>query len=191
MNASLARVAGMELQNPGNAQAEQLAVRLLERSILTQRRPWDAGMLAVRVDVSGGDPGSESSATSSGSSDSGSSADGAEHFAPVGAASAGTDSGPGPAAPHGAGQQQQQQQRKLCVELAAAYTSPSFAVGWLTSEPQAALQVEVLRQEGGRGPDGAAAQAAAGGGGLQQQQPELELRPQVACMGAACSWALD
>jgi hypothetical protein len=202
MAASLARAAGMQLQMTAHTQIEPLAVRLLQRSILTQRGPWDAGMLAVRVGVkSGAETSSDSSYTSSSSSgDSGSSDDEAVHFKGAGAAGTAVCDGLDPGAPdadgeHQGQQQQQQQERRLCVELAAVFTSPSFAIGWMTTEPEAALQVEVLRNDGQR-PVAAAAAAApedAPGGDLQQQQQQQQqpaaLR-QVKCMGVCCSWPL-
>jgi F0F1-type ATP synthase membrane subunit c/vacuolar-type H+-ATPase subunit K len=194
--ASLARAAGMQLQMTAHTQIQPLAVWLLQRSILTQRGPWDAGMLAVRVGIkSGGETSSDSSYTSS-SGDSRSSEDEAVHFEGAGAAGAAACDEPDPGAPDAGGkhqgQQQQQQQRRLCVELAAVFTSPSFAVGWMTTEPEAALQVEVLRNDGQR-PAAAAAAAApeeAPGGGMLQQQQQPAALPQVKCMAVCCSWPL-
>jgi hypothetical protein len=195
MSANLARTAGMQLQMTAHAQIEPLAVQLLQRSILTQRGPWDAGLLAVRVDTNNGGESSieQNDTNSSSSGDSDSSDDEAVHFDGAATAKTAVGCGADPSASDAAAeQQQQQQQRRLCVEFAAVHTSSSFAIGWMASDPEAALQVEFLRNDG-HGPAAAAAAVAqpeeVHDGGLQQQRVPLQV-PQVKCVGVSCSWPL-
>jgi hypothetical protein len=180
MAASLAKATGMQLQLAAGQHMEPLAVQLLQGSMLSQPGPWDAGILAVRVDGSSNTDGSSGSDGSGAAT--GSSAQPEEEAEEA-----------GPGSPSNGeqqqDQQQQQQQQRLVVELIAAFTSPSFAIGWVGSGPQSRLQAVVLRQQGPAGGAAAAAEGAAEGGpagrlGRQAGQPEVK------CLEVCCSWPL-
>lgn len=187
MAASLARAAAMTLQLEAGRQLEPLAVALLQGSMLSQPGPWDAGLLAVRVDgsstSSGGGRSSNGSSDSSGNSGSSGAAAGSaaqhEQAADAGHADQGLLCN---------GDKQRQQ--RLIVELVAAFTSPSFAIGWLGPGLQDKAQAVVLRRAG-------PANAAAVAGGAAEAAPAGRLGqlpavpPQVKCLEVSCSWPLS
>uniref|UniRef100_A0A383V1S9 Uncharacterized protein n=1 Tax=Tetradesmus obliquus TaxID=3088 RepID=A0A383V1S9_TETOB len=185
MAASLARAAAMTLQLEGGRQLQPLATQLLQGSMLSQPGPWDAGLLAVRV--AGSSSSSSRNESSDSSDNSGSSGDAAGSAAQHEQAE---DAGHADQGLLCNGEKQRQQ--RLVVELVAAFTSPSFAIGWLGPGPQAKAQAVVLRQAG---PANASAAAVAGGAaeaapaGRLGQLPALP--PQVKCLEVSCSWPLD
>lgn len=129
MAASLARAAGMQLQLQRQQALEPLLTQLLQTQLLSQPGPWDAGVLALRVVRSAGDDCSSSQMSTSGSQ-------------PSSSPAAGGGGG-------GAGRCQQEQGaaadvERLRVELVAAFTSHSFAIGYAAAGMQP--QVHVLRR---------------------------------------------
>jgi hypothetical protein len=198
MAASLARAAGMQLQLAAGQQLEPLAVALLQGSMLSQQGPWDAGLLAVRVDGSSSS-GSGSSSESSGSDSrcerssgiveqAGYREGGQAAHSRIEAVAADTEEQQTDLLQVQQQQQQQQQrQQRLVVELVAAFTSPSFAVGWVGSGPQARQQVVVLRRQGvaAAAADDLPEEDLAGGLGSQ-----FGVQAEVKCMEVCCSWPL-
>jgi hypothetical protein len=180
MAASLAQAAGMQLQVEPQAPLPGLAEQLLTHHLLTQPGPWDAGIIAARVSSSGS--GSSSSGSSSGASQ--------------GCSSRGESSGSAGSWPAQADEQgvTQAAPSLLRVELVAAFTSPSFAVGYLgctssssgssssssSSRRQGLREVQTLRCN-----NAAAAPAGGAAGGMlsvEQQQPG------VTAMEVCCTW---
>lgn len=266
--ASLSKAAGVQLQVEHSSQQHNTtttsatpptlaAERVLTGQLLTQPGPWDAGLIAVRVnrhsssdddgDGDGDCEDSSSSSSSDGSDDDGGPADtqprhlstpddclemngqpkqaqqqeqqgkqleqqqmeqeqqqDSEQQEPrqsgaVGGDTATASRGEGQGAPDDA------QPSLVCVEFVAAFTAPSFAVGYLAHNSKRVVlsEVQVLRtttttscrhhhpephgNDDGGGVDtntGLDAAAAAAGG------DDDDMRPSVTCMEVCCSWPL-
>jgi len=234
MAAALARSTAMQLQADQATPPAQAAEGVLAGQLLTQQGPWDAGLIAVRVNTS--------SSTSSSSSDGGSSRDGggsssskrgsgvaAQELPEEGGGQAGStiegdtqqgDCGPDrqqgstEAQPQQQQQQQQQQDvaqtaegpagcvdraaagRLLRVEFVAAFTSPSFAVGYASRNARGAVtaEVQVLRGQQQHRPTAAAATgegAAEGAAAVADDDGDGEVPPGVSCMEVCCCWPVQ
>jgi hypothetical protein len=192
MAASLAKTVGMQLQVNQQQPLALLADDVIRNHVLTQPGPWDAGWLAVRVSSrKAGSSSSSSSTASPNSSGAGSSnLDGDEagllHSQEAKNAAACPAS---ECLKAHCSQDGSQQQQLLQVELVAAFTSQSFAVGYLSNSersteaaPAVAPEehVQVLRVAG------SVHSAALDDGGLQWQKANCSVK----CLEFSCHWPM-
>lgn len=228
MACTLAKSAAMQLQVEPHCMPTQAAEDVLRTQLLTQPGPWDAGLVAVRVNTNRSDSSSDDQRQSEGSSSSGDSAEKSglqNHSAQV--SEAGVDTAlhtpgsghvlgadatrpprSGQVTATGVARQQQQQQNHsttdravggqptgpaapvLRVEFVAAFTSPSFAVGYFARNGRQGVlsDVKILRRPQPDTAVGAPTAAASESGVANADLASDSQPPSVTSMEVSCCW---
>lgn len=179
----------------GGGPPTQAAQDVLQGQLLSQAGPWDAGLVAVRVGCGSGGAGAGSStSSSSGTSDSSEGGvegagcsqhiiDGAAPSTAAAACAAPSSSPP-----------------VVRVEFVAAFTAPSFAVGYLahTGDGGVVSEVQVLRanhQQHSYNTSKDCAYGTDAGTVVVIAPPSSDMTcvppPGVSCMEVCCSWPLQ
>lgn len=232
MACALAKSAALQLQAEPHSMPTQAAAHVLRSHLLSQPGPWDAGLVAVRVDASSSSGNGHSAASQSSSEDSSTGAAAQEQgvaaeeqagcgsqlqpplpavqpvAAVVGSAAdkspAAEQQANGAAAAVAASCQPTAPAVPLTVrvEFVAAFTSPSFAVGYLARDGRQSVLSDVAVLRGSQANASAGATAAtpgtAAGGSASAAGPcpvksdaNAHRQPSVSSMEVSCSWPVQ
>jgi hypothetical protein len=208
MACALAKSAALQLQADAHSMPTQAAEHVLRTHLLSQPGPWDAGLVAVRVDTSSSS-GSHSAASRSSSDDSSEGAAAQER----GCDSQSASLQPATARSECAADTGTAGQQHTCeaaavvaascqptapampltvrVEFVAAFTSPSFAVGYLARDGRQSVLSDVAVLRGSQAGATAAGGTATTPGPVESGSSASHQPPSVSSMEVSCSWPLQ